>query len=269
MLDRLRGGLGITICCVVRDCKGWLGFLAEVVSYLDSVGVGVNVVLVEDGSTDGTDAVACRLLAKFPGILIKLGQNSEFSSLTRTEKLAHLRNVGLEQCLRLDGDWTMFLDSNIYFRLSIPLEMIGEAAAIGIDGLLTPFTLGSYVRLHTRQYLAIKRRSYREQHYFDTFALQLADGTGTFPACPFSNCRKCTEHLVDKRDMRALRTKSAFGGLGLIETATLRNTGATWPRQKIGAVCEHIFFCTHLRDSVPGYGTYILTQFDAYCDRTT
>jgi len=234
-----------------------------------AVGVRVNAVLVEDGSSDGSDKRACDLLSGIAGTLIKCGRNDSFSGLSRTEKLQQLRNLGLEQSLCFESHWTMFLDSNIYFRLSVPLEMIEEAKVQGIRGLLTPFTMGNYVRFRAGRNLFVKGRNFREQHYFDTYALQLIDGRTTFPACPFAGCSKCRHGLIDRHEVKAMATHAAFGGLALIETEVLRRLEVSWPRGKIGQECEHIEFCRALREADHRQGVYILTQIEAYCDRSS
>jgi hypothetical protein len=75
-----------------------------------------------------------------------------------------------------------------------------------------------------------------------------------FPACSFSTCRKCMQGSVERYAKTALAVKSAFGGLALIQSATLVDTGAKWSEQS---------FCAQLHQASPRGGTYILTHLYA------
>jgi len=248
----------------LRDASGWLDYLADALSGISRLFDSTRLVFVESDSRDATIRKAARLVDLHGGSLLKLGPDPIRAGLHRTARLSQFRRRARAACLETSTDWILFIDTDIYFGLQTIQALFHGADRQGGRGLFTAYTLGIRVLARSSSLLLVKSRGVRERHYFDTFALDLENEASTFPKCPFKGCTKCRCDRIDPRDCIDLRVRAAFGGLGLIRSELLRETGADWGSPPEGE-CEHLDFCRSLAAaSVP---TFVVTDAVAYCDR--
>lgn len=255
----------IVVCALIRNGASWLSYLASALQEIGPLFASTPLVLVEDGSDDASAGLAAKLIDIHGGCLVKLGPDSERSRLPRTTRLGVLRRRALAESLACNGDWILFIDTDIYFSRNTLLALLSSAERQQRRGLFTAYTLGTRVLARLPGRLIVKSRGPRENHYFDTFALELDHVTSQFPKCPFKGCRKCGNDLIDPAAVTEIPARSAFGGMALIDRSVLAASGANWPEALPEDQCEHVLFCEEL--AAAGVPTFVVTAARAYCDR--
>lgn len=258
-------GETIIVCALIRNGAPWLRYLAWALDDIGPLFAATPLVLVEDGSDDGSACLAAKLVDTHGGCLVKFGPDSERSRLPRTTRLGVLRRRALAESLACKGDWILFIDTDIHFSRHTLQALLSSAERHQRQGLFTAYTLGTRVLARLPGALVVKSRGPRENHYFDTFALELDHVASQFPKCPFKGCRKCGNELIDPAAMTEIPARAAFGGMALIDRGVLAASGANWPQALPEDECEHKRFCKEL--TAAGVPTFVVSAALAYCNR--
>lgn len=227
---------------------------------------------IENDSTDGTPDTIKTFFATHRGRLFTGKLDADYKNLGenfgRTQTLAKLRNALVDAVMPLQTQWTVFVDSNIFFPVDILQRFFAvEPAKHGI-GMLTPYTK----QVHTVGILkslgfklnidpAITSEDGKIvdlRAAFDTFSYHDASCRTHFPLCPFAKCMLCASVrpadyalgiIPESQDVADMR--SAFSGFGLIQSEALNHPRIRWQTLAFdhtgkSSLCEHALFCDRL-----------------------
>jgi hypothetical protein len=230
-------------------------------------------------TNDNSDDTAEKLsvfMAKRAGKLCSesLGPNrsaydtTEFS-YGRVKFLADLRTTHLavlraSSTAFVTSDWTLFLDSQVYFEADVLQRLMTTEPRANNIAVLTCNT--KEVRrnqgFNPCSTNPVERQPfYSHGHYYDTYALVEPDGRMYYPMCRFPECKICE----GKRRSSGIATydkeykdgvvdvRTAFGGLVMIPTRFLIPDYVEWKTTEMKwgqlALCEHIYFMDMVRAS--------------------
>jgi hypothetical protein len=180
------------------------------------------------------------ILGKLARPYVNKGENYD-----RTFTLSRLRNSLLEAVSPLTSQWTVFLDSHIYFRSSIFDKMINQVKpAANNIAMVTPYThqvytFGQLSRMGVNiqfSHAVSDDTQITLQHQFDTYTFYNMDSHSYFPLCPFKKCQICPHLRKDRGNDQPLYEaseaivdcRSSFNGFGLITTAGLNHPRVRW-----------------------------------------
>jgi hypothetical protein len=195
------------------------------------------------------------------------GENFE-----RTITLAHLRNTLADTAFTngngLESDWTLFIDSNIYFQPDTLSRMFEESSPkVNHVGMIA----GYGKQVHTTQTLkrmGIEVKLPSEinetdviidfEHYYDTFTFIDGNGLNHYPYCAFKRCQICQKTrpanyplpLIEPTQ-NVFEVKGCFGGVALIDSEVLRHPRVRWGTLSFDAtnsksLSDHVLFCDRM-----------------------
>lgn len=230
------------------------------------------------GSANGTKKNGKLLLGK----LAREYNAQKGECFDRTNTLAKLRNTLLESMMPLTSQWTIFLDSHIYFPANILERMLNDLrpAAENI-GMITPFTKQVYtygqlkrMGINIRTPVPISDNERIDLiHNFDTFTLITEDNVMYYPSCPFRRCLICphvrpadSKHPIIEPDQAIVDCRSTFNGFGLFDSSALNHPRVRWDTLAYDqsgnmSLCDHVLMCDRLR-TVTGKRIVLLQHLD-------
>lgn len=232
---------------------------------------------IENDSTDDTREKLQKWMADKPGKLILGEFENDYvnkgENFERCERLAYLRNTLVEAATPLDSDWTVFLDSHIFFNKDTLEKMfrIAQPAANNI-GMMTCNSRQVYTLGVLKKWFGDKvkvgddndspDRRICLRHSFDTFTLFNKAGYSYHPYCPFQGCRLCPltrearagkKEAIEVYDPKeaVIDVQAAFGGLGVIESSILNHPRIRWGTLSFDgtrdmSLSDHVLFCDRL-----------------------
>jgi hypothetical protein len=262
----------ISVLALYRSCNDYLKFaLKQFTNWEARYNTEFEYFFIENDSKDDTREILKdffkshqgRLLAgKLDKDYVNLGENFD-----RTMTLAHLRNALVDAVTPLQSQYTIFIDSNIFFSNDILERMFSKTQpALNNIGMITPYT----AQIHTIRML--KNLGFQVQVpqdtaddtvvnlrvAFDTFSFVDKDHRTHFPMCPFEKCMLCanirpktsTLQLYPESD-EVVDVRSAFSGFAIIESSILSHPRIRWSTFAFDntgrmSLCEHTIFCDRL-----------------------
>lgn len=252
----------ITIAMLCRDSAPYLKKMMPTLEKVEkNYRVNFSYIFLENDSKDSTKKIITSFLLGRSGVLLHPESDTPLNNLSRTEKMAVLRNQ-VKKNISPDSSWVMLLDTDIYFEESI-LENLFQHLSKNQDvGMLC----ANGIEVIKKQGLRKFKRRFRDlkevinvgnqhtfltqHHYYDTYAFRDGNGKQFWPSCTFHGCHKCNISK-DQRSTASLEiVKSAFGGIALIHSSIISNPSINW--SGYGAEgetqCEHVAFCKTIYD---------------------
>jgi len=237
---------------------------------------------IENDSTDDTRDL---LKAWFSGkkgrlILGKLAKQyvNKGENYDRLYTLSSLRNSLVDAITPLNSQWTVFLDSHIFFRCNVLDRMLNDLKPSTKNiGMVTAYTKQVYTNGQLKR-MGINVRFPEPQsddafvdlnHMYDTFTFNNAASQNYFPACAFKRCllcpyiRKPEDNLPlieNNAEENVVYCKSSFNGIALIETRALNHPRVRWSTVSFNhtgdmCTCDHVPFCDRLTTV---FGTHVV-----------
>lgn len=153
----------------------------------------------------------------------------------RIRKMVNLRNDLLKSIQPIQSDWTLLIDSNIFFDTLSLNDMFSCLPSKNNIGMITPYS-----------------KIMNTTHYFDTFAFTDNNGNNSWPYCVFDVCDSCNLKTYNTKNNQntEIDVLSAFGGFSLIKTEFLNDPLIKWSTVNITpyfSLCEHVLFCQFLK----------------------
>jgi GT2 family glycosyltransferase len=231
---------------------------------------------IENDSTDGTRELLKAFYAERPrkGKLLLGKLDKDYANIgagmnyDRTMTLARLRNTVADVACKTPSDWTLWLDSNIFFDPDILYKLFAIEPTKHAIGMVAPYTCQVNTLAQVRRLLPQVRmsdgnedpeRSMNMKHYYDTYPFISSTGHSYYPYCSFQRCLQCVHiHPPDMKlplvpaSQKVVDVQSCFGGLVLVDSAILADTRVRWGTLShtytgLQTLSEHVLFCDRLR----------------------
>jgi len=260
----------VSVFGMFRNNSEFLDYMFKQFSSMeDYYDVAFSYYFIENDSTDDTRQKLKQWFASgkrgklICGRLVKDYENRG-ENLDRTMTLARLRNTLANKATPLDSEWTIFLDSNIFFPVNILERMLAIAPASNNIGMIAPYTnqvfyAGQLRRMGLQMSAELDDKSKVDlMHAYDTYTLVDMDGVNHFPVCPFKKCKMCSmnrtnyPHKLISQDQELVEVRSCFNGFALIESSIINHPRIRWDTLPFDNTCEktlcdHVLFCDRLR----------------------
>jgi hypothetical protein len=234
--DALRSS-SIVFLGAVRDCEAIFPETFSIIQRLSQHFRRARFIAYENDSSDQTHALLAQLVSKNESFLrVIRGENLDEAFPERTERLAHIRNVLLEEALSecSDFDYLCVVDCD---------GIIGQdAAAFDVEGFLSNF---EYEEVWDAVFPVT------EDYYYDIWALRhdficpydylqhSRHGDAVMGRDMIVAAASLTRQFHLKKLSGWLEVDSAFGGMGLYKLPALLNK--TYAGMESGRpVCEHV-----------------------------
>jgi hypothetical protein len=285
----------ISVMGMFRNNEPFLSnFLLKQLEVLEATyDVNFSYYFIENDSTDNTRKI---LKTWFEGSIGGVKKNGKLllGKLTReynaqkgecfdrTNTLAKLRNTLIDSMVPLTSQWTIFLDSHIYFPVNILERMLNDLHPAKQNiGMITPYTKQVYTNEQLKR-MGINIRTPvplpdNERidllHNFDTFTLITDDNVMYYPACPFRRCLICPyirdankKLPIIEPEQNIIDCRSTFNGFGLIDSSAFNHPRVRWDTiayDQTGnmSLCDHVLMCDRLR-TVTGKRIVLLQNID-------
>lgn len=218
--------------------------------------------ICESGSDDNTKRLLLQFIkSKDPESRLYFDEHRSYvnkqsgKNYARIETLSEIRNRLVARSRPLKGRWSLFIDSNIYFKENVLERLFKECSPTdnGI-GMLCPYTQQLMIpEIHKLPNLT---KPSLIGHYYDTYSLYNAKRQSYWPYCGFAKCTMCKD--VVKYDREPIPKESmsdvasCFSGFALIHNDPLNDARVVWTSvnydmEKDEGICEHVMFCHMLR----------------------
>ncbi len=275
----------ITVIALFRNNRIYLEWLLPMFErmekyYKSNHNIDLHYAVYENDSTDVTP----KLLRKFcshpsrrqRALCItekNQAQQNGFSNecgWERARYLATLRNKLLSEIRPIRTDWSVIMDSDIYFELNILEDLFDVKPAENNIAMVT---------CNTKEVKKIDAPTGQPyvcwEHYYDTYAVVEEDDRMFYPVCKFAECTACVDH----RKMSFLPTykvtrsgcidvRSAFAGFALVPSALLNKKEVQWKTTEVSygeiSLCEHVYFCDMLRIASEGGRVVIVNHIKPF-----
>jgi hypothetical protein len=275
----------ISVMALFKNSQRYLEFLVkkfeEIEKYYDNVTFSYN--FLENNSSDDSRHILQEFIKNRKGKFVTLNLDKTYTcnrtaiNIERIHTIKTLRNVLLNTIKPIDSDWTLMIDSDIYFQVETIQEMFKAQPTKNNIAMMSPFTTQIFTDAILRSHIAKNPEKGKSLtalldkvkkdtkyidclHFYDTYATIDAEGIMTYPFCIFEKCLTCrltrpTDHPLLKtipEDQDIVEVKSTFGGFVLIDTSILNHRGVEWDTycvnvDKKTAMCEHVLFCDRIR----------------------
>lgn len=256
----------ISILSLFRNNEKYLNYVIPRFKQLQVMyDVEFSFYFFENNSTDKSRELLNQFISTVNGKLFTdelpeyLNRSTNFE---RTDRLALLRNRLVDSVRPLTTDWTLLLDSDIYFGLDVLQKFFKynlNKENIGmISGYATQAFLAKDVKTKNPGLVANLKDNdmVATNHYYDSFAFVDAQGHNFWPGCNFAKCSVCSGKRQDNvpkipTDTELVDVSACFGGFALIQSGILNNTSIKWKTINLFgkySLCEHVMFCEALRN---------------------
>lgn len=175
-------------------------------------------------------------------------------NFSRLRTLSEIRNSVVERSRPFEGDWSVFIDSNIIFTESIFEDLLKINPAKNDICMLCPYTQQLIIpEIHK---IPTITKPTLLGHYYDTFALYNDKHQSYWPYCGFEKCAICKAVSYPNRTAipkePVTDVTSVFSGFAMMQTSILNDTRIYWHTvnydlSKDEGLCEHVMFCDKVR----------------------
>jgi glycosyltransferase involved in cell wall biosynthesis len=251
----------LSILCMFRNNQKYLeNFFFKMVDDFEKMyDVNFHFFIIENNSTDNTKQLLKDFFNKKSkkSKLLLFNLKKDYKNIgdgrnyDRLKNLAKIRNKLIDNIIPLDSKWSVFIDSNIYFKPEILSELFAIKPSENNIGMLSPYS---------QQLLIPEVHKVPEPtlvgHFYDTFSFFNTDNKTFWPYCGFKKCKICKRNDVEDREAEEEKditdVKCVFGGFSIIENEILNNPKIRWDTvsydvKKTESLCEHYLFCDRLK----------------------
>lgn len=261
----------VSILSLVKDNEKWLKYVIPQFAELEKMyadKVAFTYAFFENDSKDNTKELIQKfLLNKDPtkNKLITACMQPYLNrgvNFARVRRLADLRNKLVSDLRPLDTDYTLMIDSEIYFDPTTFGRMLSIIQRRTDIAMVTPYATQIYTNEQLQAQLKPEDKAklnmthnkiYTMNHYYDSFAFTDSNGRNFWPKCIFPMCKTCNMHedtqpVLDGDGLCVVN--SAFGGFALIHSDIMNDVRVKWDTFDLFdkyALCEHLLFCNNVR----------------------
>ena len=223
--------------------------------------------IIENNSEDKTrDILKEFISSRKNSKLILFNLKKDFKNVgdgrnfNRISNLAKIRNKLVDNSIPIYSEWSLFIDSNIFFPEDIfeKIFSIEENENLSIKddiGMFLPYTQQLLIpeihKINTEKPVMVG-------HYYDTYPFVDEFGKSHYPNCAFEKCSLCKhkEKGIERKkilkEKKLIDVKSGFGGFVLIRSEIINDKRIRWDTISYDidndqSLCEHILFCERLR----------------------
>lgn len=267
----------ISVICLVRNNEPWLQYFTKQFALVEQryKDVVFEYYFFENDSKDKSNELlqaflkdGSRVGSVYTDTLpdyVNRGVNFE-----RVNRLANLRNNLLRLITPLHSEWSLLIDTDIYFDVETLGNLFKCQPGKNNIGMVTPYAQevvsGAILKkLNRTQCKDIPDdKMFGRKHYYDTFAFVDEFGHNFWPKCNFEQCQQCQQcrtskdnkdniastHQAIPKDRAVVDVRSAYGGFSIVETSILNDENVRWKTIDLFgkyALCEHIAFCEAIR----------------------
>jgi len=241
---------------------------------------------LENDSKDDTREYLTKFFETHKGKLIAGKLDKDYvhqgENFNRTMTLAKLRNALVDAVVPLESEWTVFVDSNIFFPFDVLERFFAVEPAKNNIGMLTPYTKQIHTISNLKSFginvktpTAVSDNQIVElKAAFDTFSFHDLEGNTHYPHCLFQKCVLCaTARPIAGNTLptvpespAVVDVMSAFSGFAVIQSDILTHPRIRWATASFDftgkmSMCEHVFFCDRLR-TVTGKKVVVVQDID-------
>lgn len=265
--DGLNKVSGISIMCLVKDNAEWLRYAFQRFEAMEQIyDVQFHYFFFENNSKDKTHDIITHFLQQKQrkGSLLSdnLPPYKNFgTNYERVQRLSDLRNRLLQSIRPLPTEWTLMIDSQIYFNVESLAQLFACLPAQQQYAMVTPYS----TELFSSKMLQSGNPSlnlpdnkfFSVNHYYDSFAFVDLQDHNYWPNCNFIACKKCKEtRKADPEKMipvtqDIIPVRSAFGGFAIVDNTVLNDERVMWKTLDLFdkySICEHVAFCDSIRN---------------------
>jgi len=277
----------ISVLAMFRNNAPYLDYMfGQLDNWEATYDVQFSYYFLENDSTDDTRSKLKHFFKTHKGKLLLGKLNKDYvnkgENYDRTMTLARLRNSIIDSVAPLPSQWTVFLDSHIYFPVNVLERMLAVEPAKHDMGMLVGYTKQVHLnRILKKMGMDISFNSQPLQdeatidlnHYYDTYTYIDEEGYSHFPVCAFEKCNMCSRirtasysNPLVKASQSMVDVRSAFGGFALIDTEAMNHPRVRWstlPFDHSGdkSLCDHVLFCDRLK-TVTGKRIVLMQDVD-------
>ncbi len=265
----------ISILCLFKNSSSYLDFFCKTMEKFEDIyDVQFQYFFCENNSIDDTRIKLksfsknrnCKLL------LLELEkdyiQNELSINFDRINTLLTLRNKLKDTFSPFNTDYTLFIDSGIYFKENILEDMFKCNPTKNNIAMMIPYVVQIYPKnliANKPEFANIKQQLEKSEaelinlnHYFDTYATIDKNSIFMYPLCPFKKCNLCApmrskfNYELISEDQSVVEINSSFAGFAIIKTDIFNHNTVRWDSiclntSKHTSICEHILFCDRVR----------------------
>lgn len=258
----------ISIICMFKNNATYIKqFFTDITTIFENMyDVEFTYYIIENNSKDDTREILKDFISKKSkkSKLILFDVDEDFKNIgegknyERLDGIGNIRNKLVNSITPLNSEWSLFIDSNIYFKPNILERMFAYNPSANNIGMMTPYTQQLFIpEIHKS--LNLKQPTFMH-HFYDTFAFYDTSNKSSWPFCAFEKCTLCHRKWNDKqidrkvvgRHQEVVDVHSTFGGFSAIKTGIINDKRVRWSTlsydTKINeSICEHFIFCHNLR----------------------
>jgi hypothetical protein len=260
----------VSVMGIMRSCEAYLEYAFKAFTNMEELyDVAFEYYFLENNSTDRTRDMLLEWIDGRDGNVLVYNLTNDYGKTShgmdhkRTSTLAMLRNKLVDTVTPLNSEWTIMLDSNIYFDPQVIGSFFDAKPATNGYGMMGGFAHQLYppsvLNANVQKSLdTAPNKLVSVHHYYDTFSLVDIKGKHHYPNCPFKKCKLCQTYSkgvnrdqIDA-DQNVVEVMSCVGGLAVIDSTILNDSRIRWqsisyePKMDI-SLCEHVLFCDRLR----------------------
>jgi hypothetical protein len=264
----------VSVMVILKNNAKWLQYTLSKFQAMEAMySCTFHYFFYENDSTDGTKELLHSFMQGRLGKLTSENGVAPYTNIgvnySRTDGIAKLRNRLLNEMRPVQTDWTLMIDSGIYFKPENLGQMFKCKPAANNIVMVTPFSTeaftGASLKLMAKSVdlpSNSENRVFSMNHYYDSFAFVDTNNKNYWPHCNFSHCKRCAsirgEHVslvTIEKEQPIIKARSAYGGFAVIKSAILNNPVVKWNTLDLSdkyALCEHIHFCDTVTSSTGG-----------------
>tara|TARA_Y100000389_G_C17360690_1_gene463581 strand:+ start:15 stop:884 length:870 start_codon:yes stop_codon:yes gene_type:complete len=237
----------------------FIGMMNEFESYYD---IKFDYYIIENNSKDDTRKILKSFMEtkSEKSKLLLFNKHTDYKNIgtgknhDRLVNLTNIRNKLVNSITPLDSEWSLFIDSNIYFKVEILKDMFSIIPKENNIGMIIPYTQQLFIpNVHK---LNLTKPTLLN-HFYDTFSFYDNNSKTFWPYCAFEKCKLCKRETC--KDRKSIPTSesivdvdSGFAGFALIETNIINNKDIRWKTlshevKDDESICEHYLFCHSLK----------------------
>jgi hypothetical protein len=234
----------IDVYALFKDNEAYLEFFVDSFAKIEQAyDISIQYFFLENDSKDNTRLILERFLEERKGHIIYPGNKKEFNKLNRLKRMEHLRNKLIKSNSNISSEWSLVIDSDIYFEIGIIKDIFSKN--------LRKINCGMICAFGTEFYGEYKEQLSTLFHYYDTYTYIDHRRKLYWPHCVFKECQKCQGKLLDTEKIETvglIEVMSAFGGFAFVDSDLLKNNNIHWESISHSnmMLCEHIGLCLRI-----------------------